>query len=301
MAERGMLPELGVIGWPLAMTFSPAMHEAALKQAGLGWRYERLPVSPAELDGFVSAARQTMLGINVTMPHKQALANLCTSLDILSSVSGAANTVVFRNGQGSHIRGFNTDGPGLLKALAGRAGFEPAGKTAMMLGAGGSAVACAAQLAMCGAQEVIVVNRTLSRAEALCERLAGPFPRVAWTPLAVASGSLAPIEREATKFDSAAERSDLVLSCVPASGHGVFSQIVRDLRPGTVFMDLAYSSSPTALHQIAEQARLLPVPGLEMLLWQAALSFEIFAGAPAPVDAMRKALRSVTGGWWSEC
>ncbi|MDP2856694.1 MAG: shikimate dehydrogenase [Bacillota bacterium] len=326
MAESGMLPELGVIGWPLDMTFSPAMHEAALKEAGLGWRYQRIPVAPHGLDDFMKTARATMRGVNVTMPHKHAVAEMCSQVDTLSSLSGAVNTVVFGNGAGldwtgqtcpaaepptgsqdvPFTRGFNTDGPGLLRALAERAAFEPDGKTVMVLGSGGSAGACAAQMALSGARELVVVNRTLSRAEALCARMSQAFPRTGWTPLDpvghnLASGDSVGAGGAEAALEAAVERADLILSCVPAAGHDAFTHIIQRASPGTVFVDLAYSSSPTGLHVLAQQAGLRPVPGLEMLLWQAALSFEIFTGASAPVDAMHRALVNVAGGWWSEC
>jgi len=311
MAESGMLPGLGVIGWPLEMTFSPAMHQAALRKTGLGWRYQRIPVPPHGLDGFMEAARRTMRGVNVTMPHKHAVGKMCSWVDALSSLTGAVNTVVFHGSSSGSpdvpvTRGFNTDGPGLLRALTERATFDPGGKTVIVLGAGGSAAACAAQMALCDAQELVIVNRTLSRAETLCAGMSQAFPRVGWTPLGAVEndrtgGDTARAGRARTLLEAAAERADLVLSCVPAAGHDVFGHIVRRARLGTVFMDLAYSSSPSNLHVLARQAGLRPVPGLEMLLWQAALSFEIFTGVTAPVDVMRKALVDVAGKWWSEC
>ena len=305
VAEDAMPVELGVIGWPLDVTFSPVMQEAALWEVGLDWRYRRIPVAPDDLGAFVRSARGTMRGVNVTIPHKHAACALCSSIDELASACGAVNTLVFRDTAGAQpgsgavppggraIAGFNTDGPGLVRALSERAGFSPAGKTVLVLGAGGSATACAAQMARCGANELMVVNRTRANAEALCVSLGRVFPQTRLTAVGLPEASGSPGET--------AEPADLIISCVPGAADASFRSLVEHARPGGVFMNLAYSSSPAEMDGIARRVGLRVVPGLEMLLWQGVISFEIFTGVAAPVHVMRKALVEEAGEWWLKC
>ncbi len=305
MSENTEPVQLGVIGWPLDVTLSPVMQQAALEESGLDWQYRRIPVAPGDLDAFIRSAHGALRGVNVTTPHKYAVRALCSRTDNLSSVSGAVNTLLFGDGARTRDRcsetpsgndtvsGFNTDGPGLARALRERAGFSPAGKTVVVLGAGGSAAACAAQMAGCGARKLTIVNRSPENAEALCVMLGKAFPEIT---LATERPSAGP-----DRLEAAAGEADLIISCVPTGAAGSFRQIIEHARPAAVFMDLAYSTSPPEMDVTARKAGLKVVPGLEMLLWQGAISFKIFTGLAAPADAMRKALVNAVGEWWLEC
>jgi len=305
LSEDATPVQLGVIGWPLDATLSPVMQEAALREVGLDWQYRRIPVAPQDLSGFIRSASGVMRGLNVTTPHKHAACGLCSSIDDLASACGAVNTLVFGKGAGTWpageavppgghpVSGLNTDGPGLVRALRERAGFSAGGKVVVVLGAGGSAAACAAQMAGCGACEITIVNRTRENAEALRMTLGKAFPQIRLATATPAAMSGSP--------EVAIERADLIISCVPGTTAGSFRQIIERARPGTVFMDLAYSSSPVEMDVIARKLGLRVVPGLEMLLWQGVMSFEIFTGMAAPAGVMRKALVKAAGEWWLEC
>ncbi len=153
------MPRLGVLGWPVAHSRSPAMHNAALREVGLKeWRYQRLPVPPALFDETVRALGAAGFhGANVTIPHKEAALALADTASAAAREIGAANTLTFGDGG---IEAENTDAPGLIEAL----GFSPLRMRAQVLGAGGSARAAVWALLRAGASEVLVWNRTYERA-----------------------------------------------------------------------------------------------------------------------------------------
>jgi shikimate dehydrogenase len=280
------LPFLGIAGWPLTRTFSPAMQQAALDYAGLGWRYGTMAVPPAEFAAFVQRAAGKMRGFNVTIPHKRAMFDLCTLTDRFASLSQSVNTVVLEPG---HVHGYNTDGPGLIKALAERAEFAPLGCHAVLFGAGGAAAGCAAALGASGAASVTILNRTYERAEALCDVMKQKLPGVLWSAA-----------REEVASDLLSNVT-LVVSCVPQESASLFAGLLKTSRPGAVLVDLSYGEKPTDLQLAAKAASMKTVSGLEVLLWQGVEAFEIFTGISAPADVMRDALSFVAGRWWAEC
>src|SRR6516165_4910809 len=157
------MTRLGVLGWPVAHSRSPAIQNAALAALGMeGWRYQRLPVPPGLFAATTRALRSSrFVGANVTIPYKQAALALADEAGETATAIGAANTLSFaRDGT---IVAENTDAPGLIAAL----GRSPRGLRVLVLGAGGSARAAAWALREAGAREVSVWNRTPERAEAL--------------------------------------------------------------------------------------------------------------------------------------
>jgi shikimate dehydrogenase len=244
------------------------MHNAALKAAGLtGWRYQLLPL-PAEL--FVETVRALpgagFRGANVTIPHKLAALALATESSGRARAIGAANTLTF--GEAGEIVAENTDAPALIEALP----FPIAGKTALVLGAGGSARAALWALLDAGAAEVRVWNRTFSRARAMCSELGGT-----------------PVRRAAA--------ADLLVHCtsigldVPEAAFKQLPLTADGLSAYECVVDFVYTDTDTAL-ALAARARSIPVvDGFEILLGQGALSFELFTGHRPPVDAMRAAVR----------
>ena len=158
-------PMLGVAGFPVSHSRSPAMHTAALAQMGLEWDYVKVPVPPELFAETVRALPASgFRGLNVTVPHKQAALELADTHSAAAGAIGAANTLSFADGA---IAAENTDAPGFLAAL----GQEAHGLRATVLGAGGSARAVAWALADAGAARVAVVNRTAERAGALAADL----------------------------------------------------------------------------------------------------------------------------------
>ena len=258
---------LGVVGWPVAHSRSPAMQNAALAETGLtDWRYQLLPIPPELFAEIVTALPSARFrGVNVTIPHKHAALALATDPTPRARAIGAANTLIFE--PDGRIAADNTDAPGLIAALP----FPPTGRTALVLGAGGSARAAVWALRDAGAREVRVWNRTPERAEALAAEL----------------GAIAVRE---------ANSADLLVHCT-ASGldprEDPFKALpiaADDLAGYECVVDLVYSETQTPLAQAARARGARVVDGRELLVLQGALSFELFTGRPAPIQLMRQAV-----------
>jgi shikimate dehydrogenase len=263
---------LGVLGWPVAHSRSPAMQNAALAAVGLeNWRYQLLPVPPELFAETVRGLPEVgFVGANVTIPHKVAALQCADSASARAVAIGAANTLRF--GEDGAIWADNTDGPGLIEALRAR-GRGLAGTSAMVLGAGGTARAALWALRDAGI-DVRVWNRTPQRAGKLCEELGG---RVVAEP----------------------EPADLLVQCTAAGlAPGTALALVGALAPAAgglgnfaTVVDFVYGAEPSALLSAAAAAGTVTIDGQELLLRQGALSFELFTGRPAPVDVMAAALR----------
>lgn len=275
------MARLGVLGWPVSHSRSPAMHNAALAELGLeGWRYQRLPVPPALFAETVPAlATAGFLGANVTIPHKQAALALATHSSRAAREIGAANTLTFA--PGGSIAAENTDAPGLIAVLE-RLTDMPAHPRALVLGAGGSARAAVWALREAGASEVSVWNRTPERAHTLVRELGARAVRVAeaadllinCTSVGLETGRA--IERSATDGE-ALNQLGLTFDQV-----GKYSHVI----------DFVYSSAPTPLLAAARAHGARTLDGLELLVAQGALSFELWTGREAPRDVMRRAAKA---------
>jgi shikimate dehydrogenase len=255
---------LGVVGWPVAHSRSPAIQNAALRAAGLiGWRYQLLPVPPELLSETVAALPGAgFRGTNVTIPHKPAALALATDPSPRARAIGAANTLTF--GPGDEIAADNTDAPALVEALP-----RPArGASALILGAGGSARAAVWALLDAGA-DVRVWNRTPDRAAALCAELGG-------TPVRAAAGADILVNCTAVGLDGSDSLAGLPVGPDALSDYGCV-------------VDLVYGATTTALIAAARRAQRPTVDGLELLVGQGALSFELFTDRAAPRAVMREA------------
>lgn len=271
-APTGRTRVAGVIGAPVDHSLSPALHNAAFAAAGLDWVYVAFPVPAGRAGEALTGMRALGLGgLSVTMPHKDDVARLVDlpSDDVVAL--GAANCVVPT--VDGRLRGESTDGPGFVRSL-GDAGVDPAGARCCVLGAGGAARAVVLALSRAGAGQVVVVNRTRSRAEQAAA-LAGPGGTVA---RAVPDGV------------------DVLVNATSV-GMGT-SELPVDpgaLHPGLVVADLVYHPRRTALLAAAEAAGAETVGGLGMLVHQAALAFELWTGVEAPLAAMRRAAAAALG------
>jgi shikimate dehydrogenase len=254
---------VAVIGHPIAHSRSPRMHAAAFAALGLNWRYDAIDVPPEALDGFLEGLPASgLVGVNVTIPHKQAVLGRCAELAPEAQAAGSVNTLLVRPDGG--LAGHSTDGRGLLWAIR----DVPVGE-ALVLGAGGAARAAAAALADAGWRVAVSARREQAAAEL-------GLPVVGWPP---------------------AELPYLVVNATPVGQSGDLALLPVDaaqLRPGMTVCDLAYRADgePTALVLAAARAGARVVHGLQVLVGQGALAFELFTGLPAPIDVMQAAVRA---------
>jgi len=244
----------GVVGYPLTKTFSPAIHNAAFAASGICGTYVKIPTPDDE----VSLIPQMMkvydiTGINVTIPHKQAV------LSFLKSVSPAAEKIQAVNTITKNLEGDNTDWIGIAETLD---RFEPGGKNVLLLGAGGAAFAAAFYFHERGAK-LSIANRTEEKAEALAKLFEGA---------AVSISGLKP-------------EYDIVLNASPICPANPKSFV----KEGTVVMDMVYPTSP--LLEEAEKLGALTFSGETMLIHQGAAAFEKWHGVFPDISAMEKAFR----------
>ncbi len=270
---RGRTPSvLGLVGHPLGHSISPQIHEAALAASGLPGAYLPFDVEGSFLPALLDAGEHLRLrGFNVTIPHKEAVPALLDELDGDAAALGAVNTVVVRDGW---TKGHNTDVHGFRMVLRSR-GLHLGGRDVLVLGAGGAAKAVVHVLLREGAR-VHVMNRTPSRAEALAEA----FGRTV----------------EVLDLGDVMKRGpwDLLVNATPVGTKGISEGSplpAAAVRHAKCVVDLVYNPPETPLLQAAKQAGIPGTSGLEMLLHQAAKSFELWFGVEAPFKAMEDAAR----------
>jgi shikimate dehydrogenase len=259
------------------------MHNAAFDALGLKWRYVLLPAPRERLEAALAELKVSgYAGANVTTPHKQVVMPCLDTITKEAQAMGAVNTIAVRDGQ---LGGYNTDGAGFLLALR-ASGFEPRGQRAVVMGAGGAARAVVHGLVGAGAQQVVLLNRTVARARAMVADLAGYADgRCELHALPLTLEALVESTRVADLFVNATTlgmwpRADASPwpSHLPFPAHLVVS-------------DLVYNPQETRLLSQARDSGAQCVGGLEMLVRQGALAFQIWTGESAPLEVMRRAAR----------
>jgi len=260
---------VGLIGWPVSRSISPAIHNAAFEALGLDWVYVPLPVAPGSLPEAVGGLRALGFeGANVTMPHKEEAARLLNERSEDAARLQAVNTIV--SGRKGWI-GHNTDAPGFAAFLRQDAGFDPSGRSGVLLGAGGAARACALALARGGLSTLTVMARLVVRGEGV-QRALRDYP----TEVRVVQWSV-----------GRGVEADVIVNATPLSDPGDLP--VPAFTPRHLVVDLRYRPIVTPVVRAARQAGATAFGGLGMLIQQAALSFELWTGRPAPVAAMSAA------------
>jgi len=270
---------VGIIGWPVAHSFSPIMHNAAFAALNLNWRYVPLPVQDANLLAALKGLPSLgFRGVNVTVPHKTAIMPYLNSIDDHARTIGAVNTITI-DGESGALHGLNTDVIGFMADL--RAHHLQVNNTSrvIVLGAGGAARACTAGLVQAGAT-VVLVNRTIARAESILRDFDtfttdGKLRAIAWAqlPEIVDQG---------------------VTLIVNATSVGMWPEVDSSpwpmtipFPPAAVLYDSIYRPQQTKLMCDASQSGLTVFGGLGMLIEQGAAAFSIWTGQPAPIDVMK--------------
>ena len=261
---------VGVIGWPVAHSLSPTIHNSAFIAMGMDWVYVPMPVPPERLPAALAGlSAMGFAGANVTMPHKTLAAELADVRSEDAERLAAVNTLVVGP---DGLAGHNTDAPGFDRFLRRDAGFDPEGRTALIFGAGGAARACALALARGGLARLTVGLRDAARAGGLRRAIEGLGTEVS-----------------VTDFDEAGSAAvDLVVNATPLGAHGEELPL-PPVHADLLVVDLLYRPSLTPWQGAARAAGATVFGGLGLLLHQAALSFELWTGRPPPLEVMSAA------------
>jgi len=273
-SKNGTVKTYCIIGDPVDHSLSPAMHNAAFKALNLNCTYIAFRVAENELEAGIQSLRKTNIaGFNVTMPHKVAVMKFLDELDETCLKINAVNTVNNENGK---FKGYNTDVDGFIQPLR-RRKISLAGKTALLIGAGGAARAVLTALVDERIGKVIIANRNMARARDVAEH-----------------AKKLGLNCELIGLDDApklASKADLIVNATPM-GTAREPSIIKpaDIRKDGIVYDLVYRPMETGLIQSAKEAGATVVYGYEMLIEQGAKSFEIWKKMEAPRDVMKKTL-----------
>ncbi|MDW7670625.1 MAG: shikimate dehydrogenase [Bacillota bacterium] len=271
----------GLLGSPVRHSKSPHIHNTAFQALGLDYVYMVFEVAPDSLQDAIQAMKTLdVAGFNLTMPHKQKVIPMLDELSPEARISGAVNTVKNENGK---LTGYNTDGKGFIMALSNQ-GIEPAGKKCVMLGAGGAGKSIAIQLALDGAAELVIFNRSAEPAESLCDLIGKEIPSCRISH---------------HRLDDARLKEELSTAAVlvnttnvgmePQAGESLITDPA--MLPADLFVaEIIYYPAKTRLMEVAEAAGCRTINGLDMLIGQAALAFNIWTGADMPTDVVKQEL-----------
>ena len=261
---------LCVIGDPIGHSLSPLLQNTMLKELGEDYLYLALPVKAGTVEPFVSAAKAIGIrGFNLTMPHKEHILPYLSRMTPEAQHCGSVNTVRIIDGQ---LEGHSTDGLGFRKSLE-TFGRDFPGQTVTILGAGGAAKSIAMTAAECGAAKIYVANRTLLRAQQLCEN----EPTMEALPL--------------EQLDSALPQTDLLISTLPVGMSGVGGSSVPylgALKPDALCMDCIYAPATTPFMEEARRTGHEAGNGIGMLIYQAIFALEFFLNKTFPTETVSR-------------
>ena len=271
---------VGVIGDPVEHSRSPQMHNAAFAKAGLDYVYVPFHVLPNDLAAAIAGFQAiNVVGINVTLPHKQAVISHLTSISREAELIGAVNTLTFTD---AGIHGDNTDAPGVLRALEENSNMSvPVGENVVVLGAGGAARAVVVALALAGVASITIANRTVERAVALAEEM-GQKTGVSMRGLGLTDAQLPVAVRE----------SLLLINTATVSMDTTHPLLISAdwLQPGTIVYDIVYTPPVTPLMRAAAARGCETLGGIGMLVHQGAIAFEKWTGIAPCTETMHQAL-----------
>jgi shikimate dehydrogenase len=276
---HGQTKLYGIFGDPIGHSLSPLMHNTAFTHHGLDAVYLPFAVHPAHLEVAVkSIAALPIHGVNVTIPHKQAVMAWLDDVSPEARLIGAVNTIHLRDGR---LHGYNTDGIGFLRSLD-AAGSQVEDRTVMLLGAGGAARAIAVQLCLSGIRRLYLANRTPTRAEGLAAFLKQNIPHADISVIAMGESSLA----------THLPHTDIVVNATSIGMHPHDPMILpsTELGPRHLVCDIVYRPLHTVLLRAAQRQGARTVDGLGMLLHQGAKAFEIWTDHAFPMPLIRTRL-----------
>jgi shikimate dehydrogenase len=276
-----------VIGSPIGHSLSPVMMNAAFAAQGLDRVYVAFAVAPHALGAFIQGMRASGLaGVNVTIPHKQAVMQYLDDIDESARLSGAVNTIVVRSGQ---LIGYNTDGIGYVRSLVEETGIALSSRSILLVGAGGAARGLLYALLQQGARAVALAARRPGEAALLVQEMHAHSG-------AAALSSVDLLDGEAMR--SAVQSADLIINTTPVGMHphvGVMpleaewlAARAQSERGRVIISDILYNPLETKLLKIARLLGYQTHSGVGMFIHQGAYAFEYWTGEPAPLAVMRR-------------
>lgn len=281
MSIKGSTRVYAIFGHPISHSLSPRMHNAAFKALHLDCVYVPFDVQPKDFETAARAIRAMGIsGVNITIPHKESIIFFLDEISPEASLTGAVNTV--KNDDGK-LTGYNTDVSGFLRSIEQDLGFHPKGSNVAVIGAGGAARAVLSALCMNEASEIYIINRTFDKGKKLAVEFKKNFKDTQ-----IYAVSLDNKEEMEKPLSSA----NLLVNATSAGMKGVDSVEVplELLSQRAVVYDLVYDPRETNLVKQAKEMGRRASGGLDMLLYQGAESFNIWTGAEAPIEVMRKAI-----------
>lgn len=270
----------GVFGDPVAHSLSPLMHNAAFLNCAIDAIYVPFHVTAETLPAAVASLKALAIkGVNVTIPHKEAILPLLDEVDPQARQIGAVNTVVNKNGR---LIGYNTDSSGFIRSARRELNFSPMGKKVLLLGAGGACRAAVQSLLSAGVRQITVANRHLHRAADL----------ISGFQTCEAQQRLVAVPYSSTDFLQAVTQADLLVNTTSVGLHGEILDFLplENIKGSALIYDMVYSEAGTALVQTARSRGLSAIDGLSLLAAQGEDAFFIWTGVRLSDGFMRQQL-----------
>lgn len=266
---------VGLIGSPIAQSISPRMHNLAFSFLGLNYVYLAFDVDNSNLEETIKAFRAlNVKGFNVTMPNKKNVIEFLDEITPEAKLIGSVNTVLNQNGK---LIGYNTDGKGYVRSLK-EEGIDIEGLKVVIVGAGGATSSIAIQLALDGAKEIYIMNRTLSSAQTIASKIGENIP----------SCNAKAIKLNEDKLHEIIIGKDLLINSTPLGMSPNEDDCIISnpdiLYPNLIVSDLIYKPRKTKLLKYAEIKGCKTINGIGMVLWQGAEAFRIWTGEDMPLD-----------------
>ncbi|MBU4560839.1 shikimate dehydrogenase [bacterium] len=279
MKIDGETKVVGLIGYPIGHTLSPAMHNRAFEYLDLNYLYLPFPVKESNLKEALRALPAlSVVGVNVTLPYKERVLEYLDEVSEEAELTQAVNTILVKD---SRLIGYNTDGKGFVTSLKKGAEFNPRDKKVVIIGAGGASRAVSIGLAKEGVEKITLIDIVFNKAQSLASHIAKNISKV--EVAAVKEEGLGKEVREA----------DILINATPLGMKPDDSLPIdpKLLHPNLLVYDLIYNPSKTKLLSEAERIGAKTLNGIGMLLYQGALAFTIWTGREAPIEVMARALK----------
>lgn len=270
----------GIFGYPVIHTMSPYMHNEVFEQMNLPYFYTAFEVLPQNLAKSIESIRVLGLkGVNITIPHKEAVLQYLDEIIPSARFIGAVNTIKNEDGK---LIGYNTDGLGFITAIREDLSIDPAEKSFLLLGAGGAARAIAIQLALEKCRKIYIANRTLSKAENIAYIIKKNVPLCEANPVLFNPAEISRIIKDV----------DILVNTTSVGMKKDDSKLLDSEFLSSLYavIDIIYNPPETLLLKEASRKGLKTANGLGMLTFQGALAFEIWTGIKPPVNIMRNAI-----------